>query len=1289
MKRSLSEFTGLYPVSYTLKFELRPNGKTSEHLKKSGLLEQDGQRAEDYPKVKTFLDEQHKSFLEKVLSNITDIDWQELADQIADFQKDKEEKKNLEKKQTDYRSKIVKKFTADDFYAVLVKEATPSKLFKELVSSAEGSLDEVKTFARFACYFKGYQENRKNIYSAEPQQTAAAYRAVNENFTRFFSAVNIFSDFQTNYPDLLDDITARTETLCNGKNLAELFQINAYNNFLAQSGIDFINNIIGEVNYAVNQYRQQHKEIKPAQLPFMPVLYKQILSDRERAFAVTAFASDSEVYEALKNFIQNNRSALINGAQVDVFAAMQAELGNVQADSDLFIDAKSLANISVKTTGFWDTISESLNSYAEKVHKSKTARKKYCEQAVFNLKDDIACWGIIRKLEDGTAVNVDVTDFWHGEYAAQLFNREKNALPELERIIAQLPENLRNDKKAVQIIKDYLDAVQDIYHLIKPLAVSAEYGGDLNLQGIFSAYCEQLSAVIPLYNQVRNYATQKLTDVAKIKLMFNNPILASGWPDAQASSCVLFRENEIYYLGVLSDKWRSCLNEIPHSNDTETVLLEMMNLKQMADPAKDLPNLLLIDGKTVRKTGKHDEKTGENKILEDLKNRYLPAEINRIRKTGSYSKSKENFSRADLNAYIDYYKERIIEYKKDAVFNFRESSQYASWGDFTDDINAQAYQVRFSKVSKEFIYKLVNEGKLFLFTIWNKDFSDKSTGTPNKSTLYWKELFSPENLADVVFKLNGEAELFMRKGIDLDVTHRIGEKMVNRTVVVKIDDSDPQRDKAIRESMPENIHSEIYSYVNGKKEKFELSDITKKHLDANPILYWEKGMPIREALKRTVVKTAEIDMIKDKRFAEDKFAFHVPITVNFKAPKVVKLNERVLEYLRDNPDVKIIGIDRGEQNLIYLTLIDQQGRILHQQSLNIINGFNYQTKLDQRQSERDAARKSWQKIGQIKDLKAGYLSAAVYEITRMMVEHNAIVVMEDLNTGFKRGRMKIEKQIYQKFEKALIDKLNYLVFKNEKDHKAPGGVLAGYQLANKFDSFAKLGKQCGFIFYVPAGFTSKIDPETGFVDIFSTKDCTNAESMKAFLGKFDSIKYSEKQDAFVFKFDYRSFKTHQKDYQNCWSVYSTQEAYQHKKDKKSGRFVTEFINPTAEIKEAIAGVGLDLKDGFDLLDVIKTVKAENSTARFFSSIFYAFKLSTALRHRSGTVDKIISPVMNDQGKFFISGVPSDKVLPLNADANGAFHIALKGLYLLQHGIKENKLAISTEDWLKFAQTRNN
>lgn len=77
----------------------------------------------------------------------------------------------------------------------------------------------------------------------------------------------------------------------------------------------------------------------------------------------------------------------------------------------------------------------------------------------------------------------------------------------------------------------------------------------------------------------------------------------------------------------------------------------------------------------------------------------------------------------------------------------------------------------FRKVSEEFIDRLVNEGKLYLFKIWNKDFSEYSKGTPNLHTMYWNMLFDERNLADVVYKLNGQAELFYRKkSLDLSKT---------------------------------------------------------------------------------------------------------------------------------------------------------------------------------------------------------------------------------------------------------------------------------------------------------------------------------------------------------------------------------------------------------------------------------------------------------------------------------------------------------------------------------------
>ena len=151
-----------------------------------------------------------------------------------------------------------------------------------------------------------------------------------------------------------------------------------------------------------------------------------------------------------------------------------------------------------------------------------------------------------------------------------------------------------------------------------------------------------------------------------------------------------------------------------------------------------------------------------------------------------------------------------------------------------------------------------------------------------------------------------------------------------------------------------------------------------------------------------------------------------------------------------------------------------------------------------------------------------------------MVKYNAIVVLEDLNMGFMRGRQKVEKSVYQKFEKMLIDKLNYLADK-KKDAEECGGVLRAYQLANKFESFQKMGKQSGFLFYTRAWNTSKIDPVTGFVNLFDTK-YESIDKAKSFFSKFDGIKYNAAKDWFEFSFDYDKFTSKAEGTKTKWTV---------------------------------------------------------------------------------------------------------------------------------------------------------
>ena len=70
-------------------------------------------------------------------------------------------------------------------------------------------------------------------------------------------------------------------------------------------------------------------------------------------------------------------------------------------------------------------------------------------------------------------------------------------------------------------------------------------------------------------------------------------------------------------------------------------------------------------------------------------------------------------------------------------------------------------------------------------------------------------------------------------------------------------------------------------------------------------------------------------------------------------------------------------------------------------------------------------------------------------------------------------------------------------------------------------------------------------------------------------------------------------------------------------------------------------------------------------------------------------DYIISPVMNSKGEFYDSRKASDN-LPKDADANGAYNIARKGLMLLQQmqqmrSLEKPQYDLTNKAWLQFAQ----
>lgn len=1289
-----------YSRSITLRNRLIPIGKTEENIQKLKLLDKDMERAKAYDEVKKLIDEFHRTFIEEVLSKAS-FEWAPLYDQFDLFQTEKDKlkknkiKKELEVLQGVMRKKIVESFKKDKRFEKLFKKELLTEFVPAVIKNDEsGTITDkqaaLNVFKGFATYFTGFHQNRQNMYSEEAQSTAISNRIVNENFPKFYANVKVFEYLKNNYPEIINETEKSLAEFLKGKKLADIFSPESFNAVMSQSGIDFYNTVIGGIadeagtkklqglNEKINLASQQlPSEEKYKLKKKMTILYKQILSDRNTAsFIPVGFEKSEEVYESVKHFKEEILDKVITNTK-KLFDSVDYDLGQI------YVPAKEVTEFSLKLFGNWSIIHNGLFLLEQDM-----AKKALSEKQIESLKKEIAkrdlslsdlqnAYERWTKENDVKAEKNVRNYFTLTELRVDEKSKEKDSIEILKnldvlysKIDFKKQENLIQEKNSATPIKDYLDEIQNLYHYLKLVDYRGEEQKDTDFYSKYDEILQALSEIIPLYNKVRNFVTKKPNEIKKVKLNFDCPTLANGWDLNKESSndAIILRKNGNYYLGIFNPKDKPKFEQ----NKCEDSCYEKMIYKLLPGPNKMLPKVFF-----------------SSKGLETF---MPPKDLVLGYEEGKHKKG-DNFDKVFMHKLIDWFKYAINQHEdwKNFNFNFSPTESYEDMSGFYKEVELQGYKITFSKVSDNCINSLIDSGKLFLFQIYNKDYStgeeggNGSTGKKNLHTLYWENLFSEENLRDVCLKLNGEAELFWRDANPnvKAVCHKKDSVLVNRTT----------RDG---KSIPEEIYQEIYKYKNPEKQEkgFTLSKEAKKLLESGTV----------------VCKKAKFTITKDRHFTQQTYLFHCPITMNFKAPEITgkKFNEHVQEVLKNNPDVKIIGLDRGERHLIYLSLINQKGEIELQKTLNLVEqvrndktvSINYQEKLVQKEEERDKARKSWQSISNIKELKEGYLSNIVHEIAKLMVENNAIVVMEDLNFGFKRGRFPVERQVYQKFENMLIEKLNYLVFK-DKNVLEPGGVLNAYQLADKAANVSDVGKQCGWIFYIPASYTSKIDPKTGFANLFYTAGLTNIEKKKDFFDKFDSIRYDRKLDSFVFSFDYSNFSDNA-DYNKKWEVYSRGERLVYSKAEKS----TISVNPTENLKALFDKHNIVWNSEDNFIDQIHAVQAERDNVSFYDGLYRSFTAILQMRNSIPNSseqedDYLISPVMADDGTFFDSRVEAAKgknekgnwisKLPVDADANGAYHIALKGLYLLQHNFNLNDKGyienISNADWFKFAQEK--
>lgn len=1258
--KEIKELTGLYSLTKTIGVELKPVGKTQELIEARKLIEQDDQRAEDYKIVKDIIDRYHKDFIDKCL-NCVKIKKDDLEKYVSLAENSNRDAEDFDNIKTKMRNQITEAFRKNSLFTNLFKKNLIKEYLPAFVSEEEKSV--VNKFSKFTTYFDAFNDNRKNLYSGDAKSGTIAYRLIHENLPMFLDNIasfNAISGIGVN--EYFSSIEAEFTDALEGKRLTEFFQIGFFNNTLTHKKIDNYNYVVGAVNKAVNLYKQQHKNVR---IPLLKTLHKMILSDRVTpSWLPERFESDEEMLTAIKAAYESLKEVLV-GDDDDSLRNLLLNIDNFDLEHIYIAKDSGLTSISQQIFGYYDTYTlaikdqlqrENPNLYDERID------KLYKKEGSFSI-------AYLNRLVN-TKEHITINEYYRllGSYCREEGKRKDDFFKQIDGAYCAISHlfwgkhgEIAQSDSDIELIQKLFDAYKGLQRFIKPLL---GHGDEADKDNEFDAKLrkvwDELDIITPLYDKVRNWLSRKIYNPEKIKLCFeNNGKLLSGWSDNQTKSdngtqyggYIFRKKNEIgeydFYLGISADAKLFRRDETICYEDGMYERFDYYHLKPNTLLGKSYIGNYGEDSKAVLSAfNAAITKLQLEKKLVPKDNEKVPTYLKRLKQ--NYA----NFYQILMNDdnVVDAYKsmKQHIFATLTSLIRVPAAIELATQTDLDIDelideiLNLSSESFGYFPVATAAIEEANKREKkpLFLFKMSNKDLSyaaksseglRKSRGTENLHTMYLKALLG---MTQNVFSIGSGMVFFRHKTKGLAETtarHKANEFVANKN---KLNDK----------------KKSIFAY----------------------------------------------EIVKNKRYTVDKYLFKLSVKLNYSQPNNNKIdvNSEVREIISNGGIKHIIGIDRGERNLLYLSLIDLKGNIVMQKSLNILKddhnakGTDYKGLLTEREGERQDARRNWKKIANIKDLKRGYLSQVVHIISKMLVEYNAIVVLEDLNPGFIRGRQKIERNVYEQFERMLIDKLNFYVDKH-KDANETGGLLHALQLTSEFENFKKSEHQNGCLFYIPAWKTSKIDPATGFANLFDTR-YTNAVEAQKFFSKFDEIRYNEEKDWFEFEFDYDKFTQKAHGTRTKWTLCTYgMRLRSFKNPAKQYNWDSEVVALTDEFKRILGKAGIDIHE--NLKDAIRNLKGKKQ--KNLEPLMQFMKLLLQLRNsKAGTdEDYILSPVAGENGIFYDSRSCGEQ-LPENADANGAYNIARKGLMLIRQ-IKEAKeldkvkFDISNKSWLNFAQQK--
>lgn len=1245
--KNFSNFTNLYELSKTLRFELKPIWKTKELLEWEDIFPRDRKIEEIYQNIiKPCLNNLHSELIEESLKwaslNLDENDyiiWKWAVNRHWNENEKKKFKDNFDKKKKELRKQVVAYLTNStikDKYSKISgwKDLTDKKILPILAEIywdkiyEEDTQDKKKKYENSDLLWKTYKElineyfiwfftylwnfnkNRENLYKDDWKASRVATRLIDENLIKFFQNKLSYEKFAW-VIDLAAEQQNCFDTLC-------------YQNYLNQKWIDNYNKLIWEINSEINKHNQIHW----TKLPKLIELYKQILakSDKENGFSFVDSIIEDDKYleEQLKIFLWDSKNRIEN-ANKSVFEKL-LECDDIELEK-IYFKTSTLKDISNKYLENRSVLGSLLPEDEE--WKKKKWKKQPDIASLLEIKtllETVDTEGFVKLnfVENNNITFKSNLAFWQLLecllFDAKLLESEFNLYSELldEKLFSwDFSKNLRNKEKNIEIdwifmtwktlIKETIEKVLNFEQMLRYFSlekgqweskerIDVEFDSDF--YGNIDKFYENDFRPHKFFNAVRNYLTKKQYSTDKFKLNFDNSTFLD-WRDKNKESDnfgVILRKDWKYFLAIMK-KWENKLfkNTNKELYDVNWDCFEKLEYKLLPWPNKMLPKVFF-----------------SNKSIEFF---WPSADVLRIRKDETF-KQWDKFSLKDLHSWIDFMKKSLEKHEDWSKFwfSFKETNDYKQINEFYADVEKQWYKISFSKVNLEVLKKYVEEWKLYLFQIYNKDFSESHKWNENLHTKYWKALFEKENFEDgACFKLNWKAEIFFR---------------------------------------PATIKDKKIKNLNIKND-------------------WA---------------------IENKRFTEPKIMFHCPITMNFVNKKEFKINDMVKEYAKTNK-MNVIWIDRWEKHLLYYALIDQEWNILKQWdelqlcTMNELTAFlpgwktkktiNYYEKLVSKEWNREKERVDWNEIENIKEMKKWYLSHVVHKIVELAVENNAIIVLEDLNSGFKNSRKKVERQIYQNFELALAKKLNFVVDKKKSDTEL-WWLYHAYQLAPQVSDFQDIRNQTWILFYTQAGYTSTTCPVCWY--------------RKNVYRKYESV---EKTKQFFKDFNLKIQKIWS-DYYFDYIIEAIADKYWNKREKLDRKLTTKdqnrLYNQRIEKSKAFESIEVNLSVRFNGLfekywidqnNIINSMIEKSDTQLFKDFMFYR-NLLLQIRNSKEWDEwwyiQCPSCWFHSENWF--------QWADFNGDANGAYNIARKWIKILEKiQYWEEKLGITNVEWDNFSQLK--